>query len=65
MRPLPLDLVHHREPIHETVAGFLIPQQAALIDCAAAANLPSLESELARRATRGCRCGCTGSVRGT
>ena len=48
MRPLPLDLVHHREPIHDTVAGFLIPQQAALIDCAAAANLPSLESELAR-----------------
>jgi glyoxylase-like metal-dependent hydrolase (beta-lactamase superfamily II) len=51
MRPLPLDLVHHRAPVHETVAGFLIPQEAALIDCAAAANLPSLESELARHGT--------------
>jgi glyoxylase-like metal-dependent hydrolase (beta-lactamase superfamily II) len=48
MPPLPLDLVHHREPIHRTVAAFLLPDGATLIDCAAAANLPSLESELAR-----------------
>jgi glyoxylase-like metal-dependent hydrolase (beta-lactamase superfamily II) len=48
MTPLPLDLVHHREPIHRTVAGYLMPDEAALIDCAAAADLPSLESELAR-----------------
>ena len=36
------------EPVHQTVAAFLLPDVAALIDCAAAANLPSLEAELAR-----------------
>jgi glyoxylase-like metal-dependent hydrolase (beta-lactamase superfamily II) len=51
MPPLPLDLVHQREPIHHTVAGYLFPQHATLIDCAAAASLPSLESELARHGT--------------
>jgi glyoxylase-like metal-dependent hydrolase (beta-lactamase superfamily II) len=51
MRPIPLDLVHPREPVHETVAGFLLPEHATLIDCAAAANLPSLEAELERHGT--------------
>ena len=48
MPPIPLDLVHSDEPVHETVAAFLLPESATLIDCGAAANLPSLEAELAR-----------------
>ena len=47
MPPIPLDLVHPDEPVHETVAAFLLPDVATLIDCGAAANLPSLEAELA------------------
>jgi glyoxylase-like metal-dependent hydrolase (beta-lactamase superfamily II) len=49
MRPIPLDLVHPREPVHETVAAYLLGEHATLIDCAAAANLPSLEAEVARQ----------------
>ncbi len=48
MPPIPLDLVHAEEPVHQTVAAFLLPGVATLIDCGAAANLPSLEAELAR-----------------
>ena len=48
MPPIPLDLVHSDEPVHQTVAAFLLPDVATLIDCGAAANLPSLEAELAR-----------------
>jgi glyoxylase-like metal-dependent hydrolase (beta-lactamase superfamily II) len=48
MPPLPLDLVNQHEPHHRTVAGYLLPDSATLIDCAAGANVPSLESELAR-----------------
>ena len=39
------------EPVHETVAAFLLPDVATLIDCGAAANLHSLEAELARHGT--------------
>jgi glyoxylase-like metal-dependent hydrolase (beta-lactamase superfamily II) len=42
-----LDLVHPVEPVPGTVAAFHLPGARALVDCGAAANLPSLEAGLA------------------